>query len=134
MVEGIRLVGDGARGDSVDARRLDPHRRRARGLPVRGRHGGDRAMARSFKEAQTLLTPVYFLCFTPSLIAGLGDWDLTSAAALVPGRQRHAARARSHPRKATVGAAFLVVASTLAFARSPSTSRAPLRLESACWR
>jgi sodium transport system permease protein len=43
------------------------------------------AMARSFKEAQTLLTPVYFLCFTPSLIAGLGDYELSSAAALAPG-------------------------------------------------
>jgi sodium transport system permease protein len=43
------------------------------------------AMARSFKEAQTLLTPVYFLCFTPSLIAGLGDYDLSSGAALAPG-------------------------------------------------
>jgi sodium transport system permease protein len=43
------------------------------------------AMARSFKEAQTLLTPVYFLCFTPSLIAGLGDYDLKGAAALAPG-------------------------------------------------
>jgi sodium transport system permease protein len=43
------------------------------------------AMARSFKEAQTLLTPVYFLCFTPSLIAGLGDYDLGGAAALAPG-------------------------------------------------
>ena len=43
------------------------------------------AMARSFKDAQTLLTPVYFLCFTPSLIAGLGDWELGGAVALVPG-------------------------------------------------
>src|SRR5438309_6153475 len=43
------------------------------------------AMARSFKEAQTLLTPVYFLCFTPSLIAGLGDYELRGAAALAPG-------------------------------------------------
>jgi sodium transport system permease protein len=43
------------------------------------------AVARSFKEAQTLLTPVYFLCMTPSLIAALGDFPLTPTAAVVPG-------------------------------------------------
>ena len=43
------------------------------------------ALARSFKEAQTLLTPVYFLCMAPSLLAALGDFDLSGAAALVPG-------------------------------------------------
>ncbi|HVR60924.1 MAG TPA: ABC transporter permease subunit/CPBP intramembrane protease [Polyangia bacterium] len=42
------------------------------------------AMARGFKEAQNLLTPVYFLCFTPSLIAGLGDYQLHGVAALIP--------------------------------------------------
>ena len=42
------------------------------------------AMARGFKEAQNLLTPVYFLCFTPSLIAGLGDYQLHGAVALIP--------------------------------------------------
>ena len=43
------------------------------------------ALARSFKEAQTLLTPVYFLCMAPSLLAALGDFDLTGGAALIPG-------------------------------------------------
>jgi sodium transport system permease protein len=43
------------------------------------------ALARSFKEAQTLLTPVYFLCMAPSLLAALGDFALTGAAALIPG-------------------------------------------------
>jgi membrane protease YdiL (CAAX protease family) len=43
------------------------------------------AVARSFKEAQTLLTPVYFLCMAPSLLAALGDFELTAAAAFVPG-------------------------------------------------
>ncbi len=43
------------------------------------------ALARSFKEAQTLLTPVYFLCMAPSLLAALGDFDLSGAAALIPG-------------------------------------------------
>jgi sodium transport system permease protein len=43
------------------------------------------ALARSFKEAQTLLTPVYFLCMAPSLLAALGDFDLGYASAFVPG-------------------------------------------------
>lgn len=43
------------------------------------------ALARSFKEAQNLLTPVYFLCFTPALVAGLGDFPLGGVALLVPG-------------------------------------------------
>jgi sodium transport system permease protein len=43
------------------------------------------ALARSFKEAQTLLTPVYFLCMAPSLIAALGDFELSGAAAFIPG-------------------------------------------------
>ena len=43
------------------------------------------ALARSFKEAQTLLTPVYFLCMAPSLLAALGDFDLRGAAAFIPG-------------------------------------------------
>ena len=43
------------------------------------------ALARSFKEAQTLLTPVYFLCMAPSLLAALGDFELSGGAALIPG-------------------------------------------------
>jgi len=43
------------------------------------------ALARSFKEAQTLLTPVYFLCMAPSLLAALGDFDLTAGVAFIPG-------------------------------------------------
>ena len=43
------------------------------------------ALARSFKEAQTLLTPVYFLCMAPSLLAALGDFDLSGGAAFIPG-------------------------------------------------
>jgi sodium transport system permease protein len=43
------------------------------------------ALARSFKEAQTLLTPVYFLCMAPSLLAALGDFDLGVANAFIPG-------------------------------------------------
>ena len=43
------------------------------------------AMARSFKEAQTLLMPVYLLCFTPSLVAGMADFKLAGLTLLVPG-------------------------------------------------
>jgi sodium transport system permease protein len=72
------------------------------------------AMARSFKEAQTLLTPVYFLCFTPSLIAGLGDWELRGAAALAPGVNVTLLARDLVLGKATFGTIFIVVASTLA--------------------
>jgi sodium transport system permease protein len=43
------------------------------------------ALARSFKEAQTLLTPVYFLCMAPALLAALGDFQLGAVTAFVPG-------------------------------------------------
>jgi membrane protease YdiL (CAAX protease family) len=72
-------------------------------------------MARSFKEAQTLLTPVYFLCFTPSLIAGLGDWELGGAAAVVPGVNVTLLARDLILGKATFFTSLLVVASTVAF-------------------
>ena len=43
------------------------------------------ALARSFKEAQTLLTPVYFLCMAPAMTAGLGDFQLRGVTAWIPG-------------------------------------------------
>jgi sodium transport system permease protein len=43
------------------------------------------SIARSFKEAQTLLTPVYFLCMAPSMIAALGDFELRGVALFLPG-------------------------------------------------
>jgi sodium transport system permease protein len=43
------------------------------------------ALARSYKEAQTLLTPVYFLCMAPALTAGLGDFRLDGLTAFIPG-------------------------------------------------
>src|SRR3569623_733664 len=43
------------------------------------------AMARSFKEAQALLMPVYLLCFTPSLVAGMADFKLAGLTMLVHG-------------------------------------------------
>ncbi len=45
------------------------------------------ALARSFKEAQTLLTPVYFLCMAPALTAGLGDFQLGGVDRLDPRRR-----------------------------------------------
>jgi sodium transport system permease protein len=72
------------------------------------------AMARSFKEAQTLLTPVYFLCFTPSLIAGLGDWELGGITAVAPGVNVTLLARDLVLGTATLGNTLLVVASTLA--------------------
>ena len=43
------------------------------------------ALARSYKEAQTLLTPVYFLCMAPAMTAGLGDFQLSGVTAWIPG-------------------------------------------------
>jgi sodium transport system permease protein len=43
------------------------------------------ALARSYKEAQTLLTPVYFLCMAPAMAAGLGDFQLSGVTAWIPG-------------------------------------------------
>src|SRR6185503_1184048 len=72
------------------------------------------AMARSFKEAQTLLTPVYFLCFTPSLVAGLGDWELAGPTAIVPGVNVTLLARDLILGRATPGMIVTVVASTLA--------------------
>lgn len=41
--------------------------------------------AKSFKEAQNYLTPIYFLFFAPAVAASLGEFPLTLGAALVPG-------------------------------------------------
>lgn len=43
------------------------------------------ATARSFKEAQNLLTPVYFLFMAPALVASVAEPPLGYALALVPG-------------------------------------------------
>lgn len=42
------------------------------------------SIARGFKEAQSFLMPVYFLCIAPALIGGVGEYRLAGAAALVP--------------------------------------------------
>jgi sodium transport system permease protein len=72
------------------------------------------AMARGFKEAQTLLTPIYLLCFAPSMIAALGDYPLHGVAALVPGVNVTLLARDLVAGQARVGTALLVVTSTLA--------------------
>jgi len=84
------------------------------------------SMARSFKEAQTLLTPVYFLCFTPALIGGLGDYELRGALMLVPGVNVTLLARDLVIGRATVGAVAAVVLSTLACAALALTLAARL--------
>ena len=63
------------------------------------------AMARSFKEAQTLLTPVYFLCFTPSLIGGAGRLPAGGAGGARAGhRTSRCSRATCRSARRTLGA------------------------------
>jgi sodium transport system permease protein len=42
------------------------------------------AVARSFKEAQNLLTPVYLVCVLPAMVAQLPGFSLTPLTALIP--------------------------------------------------
>ena len=95
------------------------------------------ALARSFKEAQTLLTPVYFLCMAPSLLAALGDFQLGGVAAFVPGvgvtllardliaghasRRRH--RSPCSPAASRYGAAALALAAPPLRLRAPARRR-----------
>ena len=70
------------------------------------------AIARSFKEAQTLLTPVYFLCMTPALIAGLGDFRLSGVTAFIPGVEVTLLARDLILGRVTLGMALAVLAST----------------------
>jgi sodium transport system permease protein len=72
------------------------------------------AMARTHKEAQTLLTPVYVLSFSPMLVAILGNWSLSGPAALVPPVNVTLLARDLILGKATVSISLVVVASTLA--------------------
>ncbi|MES1205218.1 MAG: ABC transporter permease subunit/CPBP intramembrane protease [Pseudomonadota bacterium] len=73
------------------------------------------AMARGFKEAQTLLTPVYLLCFTPSLIASVADFRLAGVVLLVPGTNLTLLARDLMLAQATVGHAVIVLGSTLLY-------------------
>ncbi len=70
------------------------------------------ALARSFKEAQTLLTPVYFLCMAPALTAGLGDFRLSALTALIPGVGVTLLARDLVLARASAGMTLLVLAST----------------------
>jgi sodium transport system permease protein len=70
------------------------------------------ALARSYKEAQTLLTPVYFLCMAPALTAGLGNFQLTAVTALIPGVNVTLLARDLVLSRATAGMMLLVLAST----------------------
>jgi sodium transport system permease protein len=72
------------------------------------------AMARTHKEAQTLLTPVYVLSFSPMLVATLGNWKLAGPAVLLPPVNVTLLARDLILGKATPGIALIVVASTLA--------------------
>ena len=72
-------------------------------------------IARSFKEAQTLLTPIYFLCMAPSLTAALGDFQLRGAALLIPGVNVTLLARDLVVGQARPGATVVVFASTLAY-------------------
>jgi sodium transport system permease protein len=73
------------------------------------------SLARSFKEAQTLLTPVYFLCMAPSLTAALGDFRLDGATAFIPGVNVTLLARDLIVGRAPWGLALAVVVSTLVY-------------------
>src|SRR5262245_59599498 len=73
------------------------------------------ALARSFKEAQTLLTPVYFLCMAPSLLAALGDFELTAGVAFIPGIGVTLLARDVIAGHASLGATLAVFASSVAY-------------------
>jgi sodium transport system permease protein len=70
------------------------------------------ALARSYKEAQTLLTPVYFLCMAPALTAGLGDFRLSGVTAFIPGVGVTLLARDLILGRVTIGMALAVLAST----------------------
>jgi sodium transport system permease protein len=73
------------------------------------------ALARSFKEAQTLLTPVYFLCLAPALLAALGDFELSGVTAFVPGVGVTLLARDVIAGNASVGVALAVFASSVGY-------------------
>ncbi len=73
------------------------------------------AMARGFKEAQNLLTPIYFLCITPALIAGLGEYEMTGVALIVPAVNVTLLARAIVLGSARLGPALVVIASTLVY-------------------
>jgi sodium transport system permease protein len=73
------------------------------------------SVARSFKEAQTLLTPVYFLCMAPSLTAALGDFQLDAVTAFIPGVNVTLLARDLIVGRAPLGLSLVVLASTILY-------------------
>jgi sodium transport system permease protein len=73
------------------------------------------AMARSFKEAQNLMTPVYLLCLTPSLVATVADFRLSGLMLLVPGTNLTLLARDLMLAEATIGHALFVLCSTVLY-------------------
>jgi sodium transport system permease protein len=73
------------------------------------------ALARGFKEAQTLLTPVYLLCLTPALIATIADFRLSGIVLLVPGTNLTLLARDLMLAQATFVHALIVLGSTLVY-------------------
>jgi sodium transport system permease protein len=71
------------------------------------------AMARSFKEAQNLMTPVYLLCLTPSLIATFADLRLSGMMLVVPGTNLTLLARDLMLARASLGNTVCVLGSTL---------------------
>jgi sodium transport system permease protein len=73
------------------------------------------AVARSFKEAQNLLAPVYLLCLAPSMVAGVADFKLTGPAMVVPSMNVTLLARDLMMGQASLPAAVVVLVTTLAF-------------------
>jgi sodium transport system permease protein len=71
------------------------------------------ALARTFKEAQVLLLPVYFLTLAPALAGAVGEYRLTGVAAVVPGMNVTLLARDLLVGRATASGALLTLASTL---------------------
>lgn len=74
------------------------------------------SLARSFKEAQNLLTPVYLVATMPAMAAALPGSKLTWPLALAPGANLALLAKDLVQGKAALGPACLAVGSTLAYA------------------
>jgi sodium transport system permease protein len=70
------------------------------------------SIARGFKEAQSFLMPVYFICIAPALIGGVGDYQLTGVAALVPAMNVTLLARELLLGKAQLGGTLVVLGST----------------------
>jgi sodium transport system permease protein len=73
------------------------------------------SVARGFKEAQSFLMPVYFLCIAPALIGGVGEYQLAGMAALVPAMNVTLLARELLLGKAHLGGALLVLGSTAVY-------------------